>query len=307
MLSYVLRRLSQSVLVLFGVATIVFFLVRLSGDPAKIMLPPNASLDQVATLRHQLGLDQPLILQYLDYLWRLVHLDLGRSLFFHQPSVDIIAERLPATLQLAGAAMLFALLLALPAGVFAALRRGKASDSAISGAVLLGQSTPAFWVGILLILVFAVKLGLFPTSGYGGLSHLVLPAVCLSLYSMAIVSRLLRSSLIDVLGEDFIRAARAKGLSKRAVLLGHAMRNAALPVITVTALELAGLLGGAIVTEKVFAWPGLGRLTVESINNRDFPMVQAVILTFAVIFVVVNLVVDLCYGLLDPRIRLSDS
>lgn len=307
MLSYVLRRLSQSVLVLFGVATIVFFLVRLSGDPVRIMLPPNANTQQVNALREQLGLDEPLVVQYLGYLWRLARLDFGQSLFFHQPSIEIIAERLPATLQLAGGAIVITLLLAVPAGIFAALRRGRASDSAISSVVLLGQSTPAFWVGILLILVFAVELDLFPTSGYGGPQHLVLPSVCLSLYSMAIVSRLLRSSLIDVLSEDFIRAARAKGLSRTAVIMGHALRNAALPVITVTALELAGLLGGAIVTEKVFAWPGLGRLTVEAIYNRDFPLVQAIILCFAGIFVVVNLVVDLCYGLLDPRVRLSDS
>lgn len=305
MWSYVARRVTQSVVVLLSVATIAFFLVRLTGDPVVLMMPQNATPEQVASLRHELGLDEPLLVQYLDYLGRLVRLDLGRSLFFHEPVTDIIMQRGPATLQLAAGALLIALLVAIPAGIFAALRRGRPSDSAVTAFVLVGQSTPVFWVGIMLILVFSVTLDLLPASGYGTIQHAILPSVCLSLYSMAIVTRLLRSSLIDVLGEDFIRAARAKGLSQSAVVARHGIRNASVPVVTVIGLELAGLLGGAIVTEEVFSWPGLGRLTVEAIYNRDFPLVQGILICFAAIFVVINLLVDLCYGFLDPRIRLD--
>lgn len=303
MLAYALRRLTQSVVVLFGVATVAFFLVRLTGDPVKRMLPVDATAAQEVALRKELGLDRPLAEQYLGFLGDLVRLDLGQSLFFDRPTVDVIAERFPATVELAIAGLVFALVVATAAGLFAALRRGMPSDSIISALVLLGQSTPVFWVGILLILVFAVQLGVLPASGRGGVDNLILPAVTLGQYQLAIIARLLRSSMIDVMGEDFVRTARAKGLSEAAVVSGHALRNAAPPVVTVIGLEIGGLLGGAIVTETVFAWPGLGRLTVEAITNRDFPLVQAIIVFFAVIFVVVNIVVDLCYGLLDPRVR----
>jgi len=307
MTAYLARRLGQSLLVLLGVATVVFLLVRLTGDPVRIMLPPDATVAQEAALRRELGLDQPLWTQYGEYLWSLVQLDLGESLFFHEPVASVIAERGPATLQLAAGALVVALLVAIPAGIFSALRRGKVSDSLVTVVVLAGQSTPAFWVGVLLILIFPVKLQILHASGIGGLDHLVLPAITLGLYTMAIVSRMLRSSLIDVMGEDYIRTARAKGLGGGTVVFAHGLRNAAPPVVTVIGLELGGLLGGAIVTENVFAWPGLGRLTVEAIENRDFPVVQGVILLFAATFVVINLLVDLCYGALDPRIRLTGS
>lgn len=302
---YVLRRLSQSLIVLLGVATVVFFLVRLTGDPVRIMLPTNATAQQESQLRHELGLDDPLIMQYLDFLWSLLRLDLGESLFFSEPSVSVIAEKLPATVQLATGAMLFALLVAVPAGIFSAVRRGKLSDSLVSVVVLAGQSTPAFWVGILLILIFAVNLDVLPATDDGTWAALILPSVTLGLYTLAVIARLLRSSLIDVMGEDFVRTARAKGLPERSVIARHGLRNAAPPVVTVIGLEVGSLLGGAIVTEKVFAWPGLGRLIVEAIDNRDYPLVQAIILFFAATFVVVNLLVDLCYAALDPRIRLE--
>lgn len=305
MTSYVARRLVQSVVVMLGVATVVFLLVRLTGDPVRIMLPPDATAAQEATLRGQLGLDDPLIMQYLDYLGNLLRLDMGRSLFFHQSVTSVIADRGPATLQLALGAFVFALAVAVPAGIYSALHRGRVSDSAVTALVLTGQSTPAFWVGILLILIFPVKLNVLSAAGIGGIEHLILPAVTLGLYTLAIIARMLRSSLIDVMGEDFIRTAKAKGLSGRAVVAAHGLRNAAPPVVTVIGLELGGLLGGAIVTEKVFAWPGLGRLTVDAIENRDFPLVQGIILLFAATFVVVNLLVDLAYAALDPRIRLE--
>lgn len=302
---FILRRVGQTILVLFCVATVTFFLVRLTGDPVRAMLPPTATAAQESGLRHQLGLDRPLIVQYLSYLGGILHLDFGQSLFFHQPAFQLILHRLPATIELAVGAMAFALIVAIPAGILAAIKRGTASDSSVVAAVLVGQSTPAFFVGILLILVFAVSLHWLPSSGIGGFSNLVLPSITLGLYSMAMIARLLRSSLIDVLGEDYIRTARSKGLSRWQMVRDHALQNAALPVVTIIGLEVGSLLGGAILTEQVFAWPGVGRLTVEAITNRDFPLMQAIVLFLSVIFVLANLLVDLAYAVLDPRVRLS--
>ncbi|GAB3147821.1 ABC transporter permease [Amycolatopsis stemonae] len=301
----VATKVLTAVVVLFFVATAAFFLVRLSGDPVKLILPPDATAAQEATLRASLGLDRPLLTQYLDYLGGLPRLRLGTSLVYDQPVADVLFARVPATLELAGAALLLALVVAVPAGTFAAVRRGRAGDTGVMTGVLVGQSTPAFWVGILLILVFAVRLQLLPASGYGGFDHLVLPAITLAVYSVAVIARLLRTSLIDVLGADYIRTARAKGLGTAGVVLSHGLRNAALPVVTVVGLEVGSLLGGAILTEQVFSWPGLGRLTVEAIQNRDFPLVQAAVLFFAATFVLVNLLVDLSYTLLDPRVRVT--
>ncbi|MFF4597984.1 ABC transporter permease [Amycolatopsis sp. NPDC001319] len=304
-LRVVVTKVLTAIVVLFFVATAAFLLVRLSGDPVKLILPPDATAAQEATLRASLGLDRPLITQYLDYLAGLPRLQLGNSLVYDQPVTDVLFSRVPATLELAGSALLVALALAVPAGTFAAMRRGRAGDSGVMAGVLVGQSTPAFWVGILLILIFAVQLKILPASGYGGIEHLILPAVTLAVYSVAVIARLLRSSLIDVLGSDFIRTAKAKGLGAGGIVLGHGMRNAALPVVTVIGLEVGSLLGGAILTEQVFSWPGLGRLTVEAIQNRDFPLVQAAVLFFAATFVIVNLLVDLSYTILDPRVRVT--
>nr|PPQ62515.1 ABC transporter permease [Streptomyces sp. QL37] len=298
-------RLGTALLVLLCTATVAFFLVRLSGDPVKVLLPPDATAHQEGVLRHSLGLDRPLLTQYLDYLWGIPRLDFGDSLFYNQPVRAVLADRIPATLLLAAGALVVTLVVALPAGAVAAMRRGRATDRTVMTGVLLGQSTPPFWVGILLILVFAVGLHALPASGYGTFAHLVLPAVTLAVYSVAVVARLLRSSLIDVLGADHIRTARAKGFGPVKVVLTHGLRNASLPVVTVVGLEVGGLLGGAILTEQVFSWPGVGQLTIEAISNRDFPLVQATVLLFAATFVVVNLLVDLSYSLLDPRVRTS--
>jgi peptide/nickel transport system permease protein len=302
---FIARRIGQAVVVLFCVATVAFLVVRMAGDPVKAMLPENATLAQEQALRHLLGLDKPLIEQYTSYLWGLLHLDFGQSLFFHEPALDIILGRLPATLQLSAAALVFALVVSIPAGIISAVRRGRATDSSVMGVVLIGQSTPAFFVGIVLILVFSVELKWLPASGIGGFSHLILPAITLGLYSMAMIARLLRSSLIDVLSEDHIRTARAKGLSPSKVILTNGLRNASLPVVTIVGLEIGSLHGGAILTETVFSWPGVGRLTVEAVTNRDYPLMQATVLFLAVVFVVVNLVVDILYAFLDPRVRLS--
>ncbi|KAF4406931.1 MULTISPECIES: ABC transporter permease [Streptomyces] len=305
LLRTVLKRLGTALLVLLCTATVSFFLVRLSGDPVKILLPPDATARQESVLRASLGLDRPLVTQYLDYLWGLPRLDFGNSLVHGRPVGEILAERLPATVELAAAALLLTLLVAVPAGVFAAMRRGRGSDHTVMTGVLLGQSTPPFWVGILLILVFAVWTHALPASGYGTWANLVLPAVTLAVYSVAVVARLLRSSLIDVLSSDHIRSARAKGFGPLKVVLRHGLRNASLPVVTVVGLEVGNLLGGAILTERVFSWPGVGQLTVEAVSNRDFPLVQATVLFFAATFVVVNLLVDLSYSFLDPRVRTS--
>ncbi|MFD5573670.1 ABC transporter permease [Streptomyces cadmiisoli] len=305
LLRMVLHRLGTALLVLFCTATVAFFLVRLSGDPVKIILPPDATAEQESTLRASLGLDRPLLNQYLDFLWGICRFDFGDSLIYNQPVSEILLDRLPATIELAAAALVVTLVIAIPAGIFAAIRRGRGSDHTVMTGVLIGQSTPPFWVGILLILVFAVWLHALPASGYGTFAHLVLPAVTLAVYSVAVVARLLRSSLIDVLSSDHIRTARAKGFGPLKVVLTHGMRNASLPVVTVIGLEVGNLLGGAILTERVFSWPGVGQLTVEAISNRDFPLVQATVLFFAATFVVVNLLVDLSYSFLDPRVRTS--
>ncbi|MEW1861139.1 ABC transporter permease [Streptomyces sp. NBC_00669] len=305
LLRAVLIRVGTALLVLLCTATVSFFLVRLSGDPVKLLLPPDATAKQESVLRASLGLDKPLITQYLDYIWGLLHFDFGNSISYNEPVGHVLADRLPATLELAAAALVVTLVIAVPAGIVAAMRRGRASDRGIMTGVLLGQSTPPFWVGILLILVFAVGLHALPASGYGTFANLVLPAVTLSVYSIAVVARLLRSSLIDVLSSDHIRTARAKGFGPVKTVLTHGLRNASLPVVTVVGLEVGSLLGGAILTEQVFSWPGVGQLTIEAISNRDFPLVQATVLFFATTFVVVNLLVDLSYSLLDPRVRNS--
>lgn len=303
MLRFLAIRLGNALIVVLCVATIVFFLSRVTGDPLAIMLPPNATAEQEAQLRASLGLDLPLWQQFGTYLAGLLRGDMGNSLFFKVPAIEIILEKLPATALLAAGAITFALLVAVPSGILAALNRGKPADTLTMSAIIVAQCTPAFWLGILLILVFSVNLRLLPASGWGTWAHLVLPSITLGVYSTAIISRLLRSSLIDALAEDFIRTARSKGLNSRQVVMRHGLRNAAMPVVTVVGLQIGYMLGGAILTETVFSWPGLGQLTIQAINNRDFPLVQAVVLFFSVIFVVINLLVDLAYAALDPRVR----
>ncbi len=303
MWTYIAQRLLYSVFVLLGVATVVFFLVRLTGDPVRLMLPPDATLAQETALRRSLGLDAPLPVQYGNFILSVARLDFGESLRYGQPAAALILERYPATLQLAGAALLFSLVVALPAGVLAATQRGTVMDGVVMVMALIGQSSPVFFTGILLILLFAVNLRLLPSGGFGDLQHLILPAAALGMYLMSTVARLTRSSMLEVLHEDYLRTAHAKGLSAATVMVRHALRNAMLPVITVIGLETGALLGGSIVTETVFAWPGVGQLVVQAITYRDYPLVQAAVLVLATTFVLVNLLVDVSYSILDPRIR----
>lgn len=303
MLNYILKRLFFSIFVLFGVATIVFFLVRMTGDPVAIMLSPDATQEQIDQLRASLGLDKPLIEQYLIYLGDLIQLDFGRSLRYADSAFALIIERLPKTLMLAGTAMLISLCVAIPTGIIAALKKGSIFDQGIMALSMVGQSMPVFWIGILLILFLAVDLGWLPTGGYGTVKHLVMPAVALAFGLIPLVTRLLRSSLIEVLETDYIRTARAKGFMPKAVIFKHALKNSLLPVITVVGLQMGALLGGSVVTESVFAWPGVGQMLVQAITNRDFPLVQAIIIMLSAAFVFINLIVDIIYVFVDPRIQ----
>jgi ABC-type dipeptide/oligopeptide/nickel transport system permease component len=303
---YVIRRLVLTIPVLLGVATLVFSLIHLvPGDPALAMLGEGAAQADVDDLRAKLGLDRPLLEQYGSFLRGLVAGDLGRSFRTGQPVLAMIAERLSATTELALAAMLVAVIVALPLGVLAAVRRGRAADHAAMAFALAGISIPNFWLGPLLAIVFAVELGWLPVSGRGGAANLVLPAVSLGLALAAILARMTRATLVDELHELYVRAAQARGVSRARAVLGHAFRNSLIPLVTILALQFGAVLTGSVITETIFAWPGVGRLLVQSIGFRDYPLVQGCILLIAVTYVSVNLLTDLLYGVIDPRIRLE--
>jgi peptide/nickel transport system permease protein len=305
-LRYVIRRGLLAVPVLLGVATLVFSLIHLvPGDPAQAMLGDGAAPQDVIELRKTLGLDQPLLTQYVAFLRHAVTGDLGKSFRTGQPVTTMIAERIPATAELAIAAMLVAIVIAIPLGVIAAVFRGTAIDYGAMTFALAGVSIPNFWLGPLLAIVFAVELGWLPVSGRGTLAHLVLPSVSLGLALAAILARMTRASLLDELNELYVRAARARGVSRAASIASHALRNSFVPLLTIIALQFGAVLTGAVITETIFAWPGIGRLLIQSIGFRDYPMVQGCILLIAVTYVSVNLLTDLMYGVLDPRIRLE--
>jgi peptide/nickel transport system permease protein len=306
MKAYVLRRLWQSALTLVGVSMLVFVILRVvPGDPAKMLLPDGAPQSAVDELNRQLGLHEPLYVQYGLFLQSVFRGDFGQSFQYRAPALRVVVERLAATVQLALAALLITVGVGVSLGIVAAVRRGTGYDYASTVLAVLGQSLPNFWLGIMLILLFGVALRWLPTSGFESWRHLILPAVTLAAFPMALVARLTRSSMLEILGRDFIRTGRAKGLAERAVILRHALRNAAVPLLTVLGLQIGTLLGGAVITESVFAWPGMGKLVVDAIFFRDFPVVQTVLILSATIFVVINLLVDLLYTVIDPRIRYS--
>lgn len=306
MLSYFLQRLSGACLVVLGVVSIVFLLIHLvPGDPVEIMLGESASAADREALRTALGLDRPLQVQYLGYLGNLLQLDLGTSIHYRQPVAALLQARIPATGLLAGVTLILTVLLALPLGILAAVRHNTLWDSGAMGFSLLGVSIPNFWLGPLLIMVFSLWLGWLPVSGQGGAASVVLPALTLGTGLAAVLSRMVRSSMLEILHEDYLRTARAKGLPPLRVILHHALRNALLPVITLVGLQLGALLAGAVITETVFSWPGIGLLTIESIQSRDYPVVQACVLLISVTYVMVNLLTDLAYAWIDPRIRLG--
>ena len=305
MRGYLIRRLLYAVFVLLGVSVIVFFLVRLSGDPAALMMPLDASDEEVAQLRTALGFNRPLPVQYLEFLTRGVSGDFGTSIRHQQPAMGMVLGRMPATLQLLGMSLLIALIVAIPMGILSGLYPNSFIDRVSAVIALVGQAIPNFFLGIVLILFFSVQLNWLPSSGRGGIEYLILPAITLGTAAAAFINRLLRSSLREVLETDYIRTARAKGRSWRATVFSHALRNAAIPVVTIIGIQIIQLVGGAIVTETVFAYPGAGLLLVQSLANRDIPVIQAFVMLIALIVILVNLIIDLIYGLIDPRISVA--
>ncbi len=308
MLRFLASRIFSALVVVLGVACLVFLLIHLvPGDPVVVMLGESARPADRDALRRALGLDQPIPLQLVEYFKGLAALDLGESLHSKRPIVEVLAERIPATAELALAALLVAVILAIPLGIIAAVKPQSGFDAGAMVFAVLGVSIPNFVMGPLLILVFSFWLGWFPVSGKEGFSSLILPALTLGTAMSAILARMVRSSLLEVMREDYVRTARAKGLGELQVILNHAMKNATLPVITILGLQLGTLLGGAVITEIVFSWPGVGQLTIESIQNRDYPVLQACVLVISLAYVIVNTLTDLVYAWLDPRIRIGET
>ena len=301
-----MKRLGTTLLVVWGAVTLIFLLIRLApGDPALVMLGPTATAEQLATLRSRLGLDEPLASQYLIFLGDLLRFDFGTSIRLGKPAMDAVLERLPATIELTVWATIFSVGLGIPLGTLAGRRPGGAMDRTISSLALFGKSLPGFWLGVILILIFARQLRWLPSFGTGSFAHVVLPALTMTLPFMAIVVRLTRSTVVDTLREPFVQTAYAKGLTERQVMSDHVVRNSLLPVVTMTGLQLTTLVGGAVITETVFAWPGIGSLLVDSVAGRDYSVVQAIAIVVALMVVLINVLTDLLYARLDPRIRLG--
>jgi peptide/nickel transport system permease protein len=307
MRGYVVARLAQSLLVVLLSLTAVFGMVRLGGDPVLLFLPMDIQAKDVDEYRERLGFNDPLLVQYGRFMAGAVRGDFGESLRYRSDALGLVLERLPATLLLAGSAIALTLLVAVPLGVLTAVRRDTAVDHLGTLATVLGQATPGFWLGLMLIYLFAVQLRWLPTGGMGTLGHLVMPSVVLAAFFAARVARLTRSATLDVLTEEYIKTARAKGLGEIRVIGKHTLRNSAIPIVTLAGLEAGQLLGGAVVTETIFAWPGLGRLTVQALLNRDFPVVMAAVSFTSIVYTTMNLLVDLAYGWLDPRVRIRAS
>ena len=303
---YIIKRLVEAIGVCLVISMISFFLLFLNTNPALLLLPPEAEMEDIALFKKQMDLDRPVIIQYIDFLGKVVlHGDFGDSFVAKIPAIDLIAGRLPATVKLALASLLFINLVALPVGVIAAIRRYSFMDNVATFTALMGQAMPLYWFGIMLIIIFGVWLQWLPISGSDTLLHLILPAITLGSWILPVNMRLVRSGMLEVLNQDYIRTARAKGLPERKVLIKHAFKNAAIPVVTVSGMQFGALLGGAVFTETVFAWPGLGRLAVDSIRMGDYPVVQAIVVIFAICIILANLTADIVAAYIDPRIRLN--
>jgi peptide/nickel transport system permease protein len=302
---FIVGRVIQSIVSMFVVSVVVFALVRLSGDPIQIMMPAEATKADIELMRAHLGLDRPWTVQYWRFLTQALQGDFGKSVRFRRPALDLVAERYGATLELGGLAVFIVILVALPVGVYSAVRRGSALDYAARAFAALGQAVPPFWLGLVLVLVFGVMLHLLPTSGRGTPLHVLLPGITLGWFAVAGLMRLTRSSMLDVLGSEYVKLARIKGLPERRVIWRHAFKNAALPVVTFAALLFVALLNGSIIVETVFGWPGLGLLVIEAVDSRDYPIVQTVVLCLSAMYIGVNLLVDVLYAYLNPKIRYS--
>jgi peptide/nickel transport system permease protein len=302
---YLVRQLVQLVVVILGISILVFSILHIIGDPVTLLLPQNAGKEEYARYKHLMGLDRPVWVQYWKFATSAIHGDFGKSWYGNAPAFRLVIDRMPPTIYLTLAGLGVALLIALPLGVLAALKRHSFVDTLCTLLAVAGQAMPIFWLGIMLIIVFAVRLRLLPASGYGTWQNFVMPAFCLGAFLAPLTMRLVRSGIIEVMSMEFIKTARAKGVAERMVVIKHAFRNACIPVITVLGLQFGQLLGGAFITETVFAWPGVATLTVDSIRNQDFPVVQCAVVLLALIIVIVNAFVDLIVGLIDPRIRAS--
>lgn len=302
---FIASRLIRTLLTLLGVVALTFVLGRLTGDPVALLLPQTATMEDYERIRASLGLDQPLPVQFAIYLGDLLTGDFGRSITANRPALDVVAARIPATLELGVPALIISVALGIPLGIWCAQRRGSPFDQFVMSASLAGQSLPSFFIGILLILLFGVRLGWLPTFGRDSLAHFILPTVVLTLYPLAFIVRLTRTSLLEVLNENYIQTARSKGLHPRRVTYLHALRNALIPVVTVIGLQIAAIISGSAIVETVFAWPGIGQLAVQSIGARDYPVIQTIVLISAAAFGLTNMVVDVVYTLLDPRIRVE--
>jgi peptide/nickel transport system permease protein len=302
-LAFLGPKLLRALIAVWLVTTVVFVVMRLSGDPVPLLLPPDAPISEMMRVRHDLGLDRSLPVQYAVFIGNVLRGDFGRSIHFRQPAIDVVKGYLGASLELGLTAFFIAALTAVPIGLISALRRNSLVDHIAMAVALVGQAAPTFFLGILFILLLSLKADLFPTGGRDTARNLVLPALTLGAFAMASIARLTRSAVLEVLRADYIRTARAKGLAEVLVVAKHTLRNAALPIVTITGLQFGTLLGGAVVTETVFAWPGIGRLAIQSIYNRDYPVVQCTVFLSAVMFIVINLAIDLLYGVLDPRVR----
>jgi len=300
---YIVRRLWHSVIVVFGVIVITFLIARVMGDPVALLLPPDASKEQRIAMTHELGLDKPLYVQLAVYVGQVVRGDFGKSFRYNQPVLRLVLEKFPATLYLTIVATIISIMISLPLGVISAVRRGTITDRIGMGLAVLGQSIPNFWAGIMLILLFAVKFRLFPPSGYAGWNAVILPAFTLALFFAAATARLTRSNVLDELDADYVRYARLKGVPERTVLLRHVIRNAFISILNMVALQFGLLLGGAVITEFIFSWPGIGRLSIDAIYGRDFPVVQATVIITASCFILINLFVDVVYMATDPRVK----
>jgi peptide/nickel transport system permease protein len=305
--SYILRRIAYAFFTLLGVVSILFFLLHLTGDPASLYVPARASPAQVALFRQAHGFNDPLPLQYVRFIGDALHGDFGTSLTFGRPALPLALGALPATLALAGVAILFAVVIGVPAGIIAAVRKGRATDTAVMTGALFGLSVPPFWLGLMLILLVGVHLKWLPVSGAGGVDHLILPALTIAAAMGGALARLLRSNLLEALNQDYVRTAQAMGLRHRSVVMRHALKNAMLPLITVFGLQVGLIITGVFVVEVVFAYPGMGQLTINAIEQRDFPLVEACVLVAGLGYVVLNLIVDITYKYLDPRIRLTSG
>jgi peptide/nickel transport system permease protein len=303
MIKFIVLRLLQAIPAWIGMTMVVFALMQFLGDPTVVMLPPDASEANRAAFRTAYGLDQPFYVQYWRFLLHVAQGDFGKSISYHEPAAKVFLSRLPATAQLSAAAMILATIIAIPAGIIAAVKRNSIYSYLSMGFVLLGQSIATFWLGMMLILIFAVNLRIFPVSGYGTPMHLVLPTITLAAWLLGLLARMTRSELLEVLGHDYVRTARAKGLTEPVVVAKHALKNVLIPIVTLIGLQFAHLFGGAIMTEVVFAWPGIGTLVMDAIFKRDYPLVLVSVSMVATIFIAVNLVVDLLYSYIDPRIR----